>query len=82
MKKTMINQTHIEGILYEHDLTLKESGETSKNPGTKFISGTISIATDNAMTNIVPVHFTYVVEQTNSGNKNQTYTNLDKISEL
>jgi len=60
MKKTMINQTHIEGILYEHDLTLKESGETSKNPGTKFISGTISIATDDAMTNIVPVHFTYV----------------------
>ena len=58
MKKTMINQTHIEGVLYEHDLTIKESGENSKNPGTKFISGTISIATDDAMTNIVPIHFT------------------------
>ena len=79
MKKTMINQTHIEGILYEHDLTLKESGETSKNPGTKFISGTISIATDNAMTNIVPVHFTYVTATFGSGKPNDTFTTLSNI---
>ena len=59
MKKTMINQTHIEGVLYEHALEAKVSGDTSKNPGTPFITGTISIATDDAMTNIVPVHFTY-----------------------
>ena len=79
MKKTMINQTHIEGILYEHDLTLKESGENSKNPGTKFISGTISIATDDAMTNIVPVHFTYVTATFGSGKPNDTFTTLTNI---
>ena len=56
MKKTMINQTHIEGVLYEHALESKVSGETSKNPGTPFISGTIGIATDDAMTNIITVH--------------------------
>lgn len=79
MKKTMINQSHIEGILYEHDLTLKESGENSKNPGTKFISGTISIATDDAMTNIVPVHFTYVTATFGSGKPNDTFTTLSNI---
>jgi hypothetical protein len=75
----MINQTHIEGVLYEHDLTIKESGENSKNPGTKFISGTISIATDDAMTNIVPVHFTYVTANFGSGKPNDTFTTLSNI---
>ena len=79
MKKTMINQTHIEGVLYEHDLTIKESGEYSKNPGTKFISGTISIATDDAMTNIVPIHFTYVTATFGSGKSNDTFTTLSNI---
>lgn len=78
-KKTFINQTHVEGILYEHDLTIKESGENSKNPGTKFISGTISIATDDAMTNIVPVHFTYVTATFGSGKPNDTFTTLSNI---
>lgn len=78
-KKTFINQTHVEGVLYEHDLTLKESGENSKNPGTKFISGTISIATDDAMTNIVPVHFTYVTATFGSGKPNDTFTTLSNI---
>lgn len=79
MKKTMINQTHIEGILYEHALEAKVSGDTSKNPGTPFISGTISIATDDAMTNIVPVHFTYVTATFGSGKPNDTYTTLNNI---
>lgn len=79
MKKTMINQTHLEGILYEHNLEAKVSGDTSKNPGTPFISGTISIATDNAMTNIVPIHFTYVTEKFGSGKTNDTYTTLKNI---
>ena len=79
MKKTMINQTHIEGVLYEHDLTMKESGENSKNPGTKFISGSISIATDDAMTNIVPVHFTYVTATFGSGKPNDTFVTLSNI---
>ncbi len=79
MKKTMINQTYIEGILYEHALEAKVSGDTSKNPGTPFISGTISIATDDAMTNIVPVHFTYVTATFGSGKPNDTYTTLNNI---
>ena len=79
MKKTMINTTHIEGVLYEHSLEAKVSGDTSKNPGTPFISGTISIATDDAMTNIVPVHFTYVTATFGSGKPNDTYTTLSNI---
>lgn len=77
--KVMINKTHIEGILYEHDLELKTSGPNSKNPGTEFISGTISIATDNAGINIVPVHFTYVTATTAKGNTNATFTTLKNI---
>ena len=79
MKKTMINQSHIEGILYEHNLEAKVSGDTSKNPGTPFISGSISIATDDKMTNIVPVHFTYVTATFGSGKPNDTYTTLNNI---
>ena len=60
MKKEMINQTHIEGILYAHKLEAKESGKDSKNPGTPYVTGTIDIATDDAHTNIVSIHFTYV----------------------
>lgn len=77
--KAMINKTHIEGILYEHDLELKTSGPNSKNPGTEFISGTISIATDDAGINIVPVHFTYVTATTSKGNANATFTTLKNI---
>ena len=74
-----INQTHIEGFLYDHKLELKESGPNSKNPGTKFISGTIDIATDDAGINIVPVHFTYVTEKTAKGSTNATFTTLMNI---
>jgi hypothetical protein len=28
------NTTHLEGVLYQHNLSLKVSGEKSKNPGT------------------------------------------------
>ena len=79
MKKTMINQTHIEGVLYEHALEAKVSGDTSKAPGTHYISGTVSIATDDAMTNIVPVHFSYVTATFASGKPNDTYTTLSNI---
>ena len=77
--KTMINKTHIEGLLYEHALELKTSGPNSKTPGTEFISGTISLATDNAGINVVPVHFTYVTAKTAKGKENQTYTTLNSI---
>lgn len=74
-----INEVKLQGFLYEHNLEIKESGPTSKNPGTPFISGTISVATDNAMTNVVQVHFTYVVETTSQGKPNATFTALRKI---
>ena len=77
--KKMTNATHIEGLLYEHKLELRESGPNSKNPGTKFIMGTVDIATDDACTNIVPVHFTYVTATTAKGATNATFTTLSNI---
>ena len=77
--KKMINTTHISGYLYEHKLELRESGPNSKNPGTKFIMGTVDIATDDACTNIVPVHFTYVTATTAKGATNATFTTLMNI---
>ena len=77
--KNMINRSHIEGLIYEHDLQMRESGPNSKNPGTQFIMGNVQIATDNEMTNIVPVHFTYVTATTAKGNPNATFTILSQI---
>lgn len=73
------NECHIEGYLYEHNLEKKVSGEKSKNPGTEFISGTISIATDEDILNIVPIHFTYVTALTASGKPNATFATLSNI---
>ena len=73
------NECHIEGYLYEHNLEKKVSGEKSKNPGTEFISGTISIATDEDILNIVPIHFTYVTALTSSGKPNATFATLSNI---
>lgn len=75
----MKNETHIEGYLYEHTLEMKESGPKSKNPGTKFISGEVKIATDDAGLNIVPVHFTYVTANTATGKPNATFATLANI---
>ncbi len=78
--KKMINQTHIEGFLYQHSLSLKTSGENSKAPGTQFINGTIDIATDDACLNIVSVHFTYVTPKyAKSGSDNATFATLQNI---
>ena len=77
--RNMINRTHIEGYVYEHKLEKRVSGENSKNPGTEFIMGTLSIATDEECLNIVPVHFTYVTATTAKGNANATYGVLKNI---
>ena len=77
--KAMKNSTHIEGYVYEHDLALKVTGKESKNPGTEFIAGTLSIATDEKCTNIVSVHFTYVTAVTSKGAANNTYTYLKNV---
>lgn len=77
--KKMINKTRIDGRLYQHTLELKESGPNSKNPGTKFITGNVEIATDNAITNIVTVHYTYVTATTSTGKANATFNVLKDI---
>lgn len=80
MKKTMKNATHIEGYLYEHSLEKKVTGETSKNPGTEYISGVIRIATNDAVDNIVDVHFTYVTPTFGtSGKKNGNWKIMEDI---
>lgn len=75
------NKTHVEGYIYQHTLEIKESGPKSANPGTVFISGNLDIATDNAMTNIVTVHFTYTTEKTSKGKTNATFNVLKDIVE-
>jgi hypothetical protein len=77
--KKLINATHVEGLIYNHTLEEKVSGPNSKTPGTKFISGTIEVATDNELINIVPVHYTYVTATTSTGKDNPTYTTLANI---
>ena len=81
MKAKMNNKVRLEGYLYQHSLEKKESGPNSKNPGTVFISGSVDIATDNAMTNIVTVHYTYVTATTSSGKSNATFNVLNDIIE-
>lgn len=78
MKKA-INREHIEGRVYDHNLAVKVTGETSKHPGTEYINGTLDIATDDAGLNVVTVNFTYVTETTSKGNKNETFTTLKNI---
>lgn len=79
--KKMKNVVHAEGYLYEHELEMKVSGPTSKKPGTVFIRGTIGIATDEELKNIVEFHFTYVTAVTSSGKSNATFTVLKDIIE-
>lgn len=78
-KKNFINETHLEGYIYEHSLDLRVSGENSKTPGTVFIMGNLDVATDDDCTNIVSVHFTYVTEKTKSGSNNATFGVLKNI---
>ncbi len=79
MRKNL-NQEHIEGYVYSHDLVVKQVANTeSANYGKDFISGNIEVAVDNDLLNVIPVHFTYVTETTSKGSKNATYANLKKI---
>lgn len=79
MAKKMKNESHIEGYVYEHKLEMKESGPNSKTPGTEFINGTLSVATDDEMLNVVQVHFTYVTAVTAKGKPNNTFNVLQSI---
>ena len=74
------NTETIEGRVWEQDLALKTvQNQQSANFGKEFISGTISVATDEEGLNVLTVHYTYVTETTKSGKPNITYTNLKKV---
>ena len=78
--KKMINTEHIEGRIYQHNLVKKTvQNQTSPNFGKEFISGNLEIAVDEDGLIVIPVHYSYVTEVNNNGNKNQTYANLEKI---
>lgn len=80
MKKQMINQEHVEGRVYQHDLAIKTvQNQASENFGKEFIAGSIDVAVDEEGLNVIKVHFTYVTETTKKGGKNATYSELKKI---
>lgn len=75
MKKKFVNETHIEGILYDHKLEERVTGDTSKNPGMHYIKGKISIATDDRKTNIVDINYTYEPMTTGGSNGKEVKPN-------
>lgn len=77
--RAMTNTFNAIGYLYEHALTEKVTGATSKKPGTPYINGTVSIATDPDCLNIIQIHYSYVTATTNSGLPNATYATLKGI---
>ena len=79
MKKNMVNESRVEGYLYSYDLNAAVTGKESKTPNTEYIRGTINIATDDKMTNIVPVYFMFVTKNTKTGKANLTYNILNDI---
>lgn len=77
--KKMINTAKIEGTLYQHSLELRVSGPASKNPDTEYIRGSVDIATNDAMTNIVSVYFGYTAATYGNGKTNTNYAVLKGI---
>lgn len=70
----------IEGRVYSFNLEQKKvENKESKNFGQEYISGSISIATDDACTNVVEIHYTYVTPKFSSGKENSTYAMLKKL---
>ena len=59
----------------------KVTNKNSPNYGVDFISGEIYIATDEEGLNVIPVHYTFVKELTNSNTINSTFVNLKQIIE-
>lgn len=77
-----INAQKIEGRLFDHKLVMKKvTNKNSPNYGIDFISGEIFIATDEEGLNVIPVHYTFVKELTNSNAINSTFINLKQIIE-
>ena len=77
--KKMVNKVHLEGRLYQHSLEKKVTGPQSKKPGTEYIQGNIEVATDDNVTNIVSVHFSYITEVTSTGKTDSRFKVLSDI---
>lgn len=81
MRAKIVNREKIQGRIYDHELTMRTTGESSKNPGTVYIRGKVDVATDEACLNVVTVDFTYVTETTSKGAKNTNFDVLKNIIE-
>lgn len=88
-EKAFLNRVTVSGYIFNLEgsrdwdkLQKRVSGENSKNPGQEYISGVISIATDNEALNVVQVHFTYVTPTySKSGKDNPNYAFLANLIE-
>ena len=77
-----VNTEIIEGRIYTHDLKVKTvQNSQSKNYGKEFISGSVSIATDENGLNVLPVYYTYITEYTNNDKADSRFSLLKKIME-
>lgn len=80
MRNKNINTEHIEGRVYQHDLSLKKvKTEGSDNYGKEYFSGTLDVATDEDGLNIITIHITYRTATTSKGTADRTYNALLKI---
>lgn len=80
--KSFVNNVHVEGYVFSHNLQERVTSENSKNPGQQYISGEIQVATDDQAMNIVPVRFNFVTPVfKKSGKENATYGILKQIIE-
>lgn len=78
--KKMLNRVDIQGYVYEHDLKISKVKKTdSPNFGKEFITGKVSIATDEECVNVVTVKFGYVTPTTKNGSPSKNYEVLEKI---
>ena len=83
MVKKARNNVRLSGLLYDAKLEKKVTGPNSKSPGTEYITGKISIAVDDALTNIVDIRYPYVVPTTvkdGVSNPNPIYGILDTVT--
>lgn len=71
--KNMINKVHVEGLLYEINLTAGVTKDTSKRPNEAYIRGTFSVDTGN--NNVVTIRV-FEMERTSTGNSNAKYNTL------
>jgi len=82
MREKIVNREDIEGRLFDFNLGVKQvEDKDSKYFGKSFISGTLSIATDENGLNVLDVHYTFITETTKSGKADSRYAALKRIME-